>query len=907
MQQANLFLPLLSTKFNIPSTGAKIVRRPRLLRLLDQSLNQNTTLTLVCGPAGYGKTTIVSDWLQTSQKIHPDQFAWLTLERGDNDLTRFLTYFITALRGIRPKFGEGVLKVLQTHKPPPVPVLATLLINELNKIPGRFFLVLDDFHLLTTESIQGFIAFLVDHQPQQLCLVLVTRADPSLPLARLRARGQLVELRQEELCFLPEEVGDYANQTMGLVLSPEQVSFLATHTEGWISGLQLAAISLLDVQNRSAFFEAFSGEHEFIADYLTDEVLSRLPERVRTFLLKTSILERLSASLCEAVTGQAGAQSTLEQLKDENLFIVSLDRQGAWYRYHILFADLLRKRLQSMYGGSVGELHNRASVWFEENGAVDLAIEHALAGKNDEQAAKMIEQIAEGLLMHGEATTLLRWLEALPQEMILRRPVLGSLKGFALIFCGRPPQEAAVLFQEMAEAGSLDQFQGEATTVQALLAILQGKSTDARQLSEQALQQLPAERSFFRSLAADSLGMAYTLAGDIEAGSRAFEQVVEIAMQSGNTMMALLALTNLAGLRYVQGHMRAAIATCQQVVELANEQIGKQTPVIGKTLLNLGEMLREQGNLEAAQKYLLEAAGMMESFSEIGLPLAFLAIARVSLNKKEWPAAQSYIDRARQQALASKSTLMDDRLVEVMQARYWIARGELDPVVQWADKRGFLGRTPADVFGEAARNAAINELLQAEYLVVIRLTLAQRQSEQALEMINFLQSLAEKRGYQRRIIELLILKAIALHQTGALDQALSALGKALSLAEPEGYQRTFVDEGEPMAKLLYQAVAREVSPVYAGRLLGVLTEESQSVRSPGNSPEEGLIEALSERELEVLQWMAAGLSNIEIAGRLYISLSTVKGHIAKIFGKLGVKNRTQAVARARSLGLFTAG
>jgi LuxR family maltose regulon positive regulatory protein len=342
-------------------------------------------------------------------------------------------------------------------------------------------------------------------------------------------------------------------------------------------------------------------------------------------------------------------------------------------------------------------------------------------------------------------------------------------------------------------------------------------------------------------------------------------------------------------------------------VELANQRIGKQTPVIGKTLLNLGEMLREQGNLEAAQKYLLEAAGMMESFSEIGLPLAFLAIARVYLNKKEWPAAQSYIDRARQRALASKSTLMDDRLVDVMQARYWIARGELDPVVQWADRRGFLNRTPAEVFGEADRNAAINELLQAEYLAAIRLILAQRQPEQALEMINFLQFLAEKRGYQRRIIELLILKAIALHQTGTLDQALSALGEALSLAEPEGYQRTFVDEGEPMAKLLYQAVTSEVSPVYAGRLLGVLTEESQSVRSPGNSPEEGLIEALSERELEVLQWIAAGLSNSEIAGRLYISLSTVKGHTAKIFGKLGVKNRTQAVAQARSLGLFTTG
>ena len=871
---------------------------------MDDGLEQNASLLLVCGPAGYGKTTAVSEWLRTSQKLSLDQVAWLTLERGDDDQTRFLTYFVTALQRVHPGFGEGVLKILQTHKPSPVTVLATLLINELSEIPGRFFLVLDDYHLLTAESIQNFITFLVDHQPPRMGLVLITRTDPALPLARLRARGQLVELRQDALCFLPEEVAEFSNRAMGLALSPEQLAFLERQTEGWISGLQLAAVSLRDVRDRPAFFQAFSGEHDFIADYLTDEVLSHLSEPIRTFLLRTSILERLSAPLCEAVSGQAGLQATLEQLVEANLFIVPLDGQHDWYRYHVLFADLLRKRLQEQGQEKVRELHRRASRWFEQHGPIDLAIEHAIAGEDGERAARLIEGVSEGMLMRGQASTLLRWLETLPQETILQQPILGTLKGFALILCSRPPETAAALYQELAVAGSLEEFQGEASTLQALLAILQGRTTDAIRLSEQALRQLPEQRAFYRSLATDGLGMAYTLAGDINGATRAFEQVMEIAMQSDNVMMTLMALTNLAGLRYVQGHLRLAILTCRQVVEMASQRIGRQTPLLGKTLLNLGEMLREQGDLEAAQEYLHEAAGMMELFSEIGLPLAWLALARVKIIQKDWQAAQTLIDQARQRAQASRSILMDDRLVEVMQTRYWLARGELEPVLQWARRLGFLDRSPAEVFEEAARNAAVNELLQAEYLALVRLILAQRRPEQALEMLVFLQGLAEKRGFHRRIIEVLALKALALHQKGDLEGALQEIAKALALAEPEGYQRTFVDEGEPMSRLLYQAIARGTSSEYAGQLLGALSEESQRIESAIPPPAGNLIEPLSERELEVLGLIAEGLSNAEIARRLYISLSTVKGHTTNIFGKLGVRNRTGAVTRARSLGLL---
>lgn len=895
--------PLLATKFNLPATGAKFVQRTRLERTLDESLEQGVGLVLVCGPAGYGKTTLVSQWVRSASQGHLDSFTWLTLERSDDDLTRFLSYFITALRQVRPGFGEPVLKMLQTHKQQPPVALATMLINEFSTMTGRIVLVLDDFHLLISQSIQSFFTFLVDHLPPQLCLVLVTRSDPSIPSPRLRARGQLVEVRQHDLCFTLEEAASLLNQIIGLALTPQQVAVLEQQTEGWISGLQLAAISMRDVQDRQAFLAAFSGEHEFISDYLTDEVLARLPQADQDFLLQTSILERLTAPLCEAVTGQKDAQATLEHLIDDNLFIIPLDSQRKWYRYHVLFADLLRKRLNASGADMVGELHLRAAGWLEQHDLPEQAIEHAIAGNDFARAIRLIEQMAESLLPFGQAATLLRWLEALPNEQILTAPCLGALYGITLILCGRPIRSVAELLEKMSTFGSLDQPHGEVDMLQALLAVYQGDAARTIQLAKSALQRIPPERHFFRSLAADALGMGYTLAWDIPAATRAFEQVVEISSQSDNLMMTILAMTNLSGLHYVQGQLRSAIAICRQILDMARQRIGVQAPMLGKTLFNLGEMLREQGNLEAAQGYLIEAARMMEAFSEIGLPVVNLALARIYLNKGDWQTAQSYIDKARQYAQATQNQLMDDRLVEALQARLWLSQGSIEQANSWARSRGFIDQPANQVFAEAARNPAFYEVFQGECMVLVRLLLAQKHTTQALDFINLLQEQAEKRRSVRRLIELLALKSLALHQKGDIDQALLMLEQALSMAEPEGYLRTFVDEGQPMAKLLYRAAERGIYPEYSGRLLAALYED-QSHPPAERQPSEPLVEPLSERELEVLRLVAEGLSNGEIAGKLYISLSTVKGHTSNIFGKLGVKNRTQAVTRARSLGLL---
>ncbi len=860
-------------------------------------------VTLVCGPAGYGKTTAVSEWLQGSKKIRSRQFAWITLERGDDDLTRFLTYFISALQRMFPGTGEGVLKMLQTHKPAPITALATLLINELSEISERFFLILDDYHLISTEAIQNFIGFLVEHQPQQLCLVLITRADPPLPLTRLRARGQLVELRQSDLSFTFAEAAEFVNQTMDLALSPEQVTVLETQTEGWIAGLQLATISMRSEKDRSAFFRSFSGEHEFIADYLTDEVLARLSEPLRAFLLRTSILDRLSAPLCEVVSGQSGAQAMLEHLVDTNLFIVPLDSQHTWYRYHSLFADLLRKRLQSTQAEFLDELHHRASQWYEENGQVDLAIEHAIAARDGEQATRLIEQVAEDLLKRGEARIVMRWLEAIPEAEIITRPFLVSLYGFVLILCGRSTQVVASLLEKMKNAGNRGEFEGEMSMLQAFLAIMHGDAARTIQLSEQALQQLGDRRSFFRSLAADTLGMGYTLAGDIPAATRAFEQVVEISRQSDNAMMTIMALTNLAGLQYFHGQFRIAKATCQQVLGLAEERFGPGSPMIGKTLLNLAEIFREQGDIETASQYFSDAARLMENFIEIGLPIAYISIARLKMDQKNWPSAQEYIDQARHLAQETQSTKMDDQLVEIAQVRLWIGRGEMVQAVQWANQRGLLERSPAELLSAAGRNVVLNELFEVEILVLIRLHMALRQPEKAIELIDGLIQTNERQGYKRRRVELLALKALTLHQMDRIDQALDALGQSLLLGEPEGYHNTFIEHGEPMVQLLYQAIEKNISPAYASRLLRAITEASPKP-SPKGDLEFDLIEPLSVRELEVLALIAEGLTNGEIARCLYISLSTVKGHTTNIFGKLGVRNRTQAVARARSLGLL---
>lgn len=912
-------ISLLSTKFNIPPRSERLVARPRLLQRMHEGLRQDCLLTLICAPAGYGKTTLVNDWLhylkagqpgeitQPAALDWPKKIAWLTLDAGDDDLGRFLAYLVAALQPFQAEIGQGILETIQTTRPPAAQTLATWLINDLATIPDRFVLVLDDYHLVSAQPIHDLLAYMIEHQPPQMCMIIATRADPPLPLARLRARGQLVELRQEDLCFTGPETQMYLQTVMGLKLTSEQLTTLENRTEGWVAGLQLAALSMRNIEDIPTFISAFSGGNVHIADFLADEVLSQQPPAVKTFLLQTSILDRLSAPICEAVTRQPQAQEILQKLKEENLFLIPLDHQQEWFRYHALFADLLRKRLHQTQAKMVGEYHCRASHWYQENELPEQAIEHALAGCDYSLAAGLVEKVGETILKRGEAQTLLRWLEALPDDEKQSRPMLFVFYGLVLIVCGQPPDQALLPLENIISTGNVDEIVGELSTFQGLLAMMQGKIPQAIQLTEKALQHLAPQRTFFRSLAADNLGMAYILLGDSAAAAKAFEQAVEIAEQSDNLMLALGALSNLAGLLVLQGKLRAAAKSYDRIIDLAEERLGNRSQQTGKAQLGLGMLAREWNDLEGALHYYEEAAEMFRHSVEIGLPIVYLSMAMVKLNQGDSEAMQAYLDRARQYSHATTTTKLDDKLTEETQARIWALQGKTDLLEEWLKLQGYLSpEKMAELTSTDPRTAAKILADQNIYLTLARFYLTVKQPAQAQKVLDPLLDLFMEKGHGRRVIEILALKALALKGQGQLDAAMQVLDQVLALAEPEGYQRTFLDEGEPMAQLLYQAASRGIYPAYIGKLLAAFSHAVPSISNEVREIplEDQLIEPLSERELEVLVLIAGGLSNQEIAARLHISLSTVKSHASQIYSKLNVSNRTQAVARARSLGLI---
>jgi LuxR family maltose regulon positive regulatory protein len=875
------------------------------MQLLDDGITQSIPIILVSAPAGYGKTTVISDWIRHSLAVDRNSVAWLTLEKSDNYLVGFLTYFISAIQQVGTEFGVEILNAIQTHKSQSPEILATLLINQINVSPQKIYLVLDDYHLISASPIHLFMSFLIDHLPPQLCLIIISRSDPHFSLARLRTYGQLIEIRQNALSFNIDEAKVLLNQKQYPSFQQEEIAKLTHFTEGWVSGLHLAAISLRDIQDRSIYFKNFSGDHEFIAAFLMDEVFNKLNEPVQNFLLKTSILDRFTLSLCQFVTQEVASKDILEGLIENNLFIVSMDNQNTWYRYHALFAELLRKQLFSRQHQLLPELHFRASQWFEKNHLPNEAITHAISGKDYESAIQKIVDIAEERLMKGNSIVLLQWLESIPKSILFDHPYASVVLGISLFLNGRQPASISSLIDELKTTIDINPIMGELSLLQALISILKNDTNNAIQFSKDALSQMDESHRFFRSLASDSLGMAYTLIGEIPSAILAFEESVSISQKTENIMMTLLVLTNLAGLHYMQGELRKAIEMCNQVLDLAKESIGIHNPLLGKTFFNLGEMLREQGDLKQAIHYLEKAAELMETYSEFGLPLANLAIARVKLNLKEWDLVQHYIDHARTHAQTGPSPQITERIVDVMQARFWLERGNFPQVFQWLQSRGLLEKPITERIKEIEKYGGINEFFITENQILIRYTLAQNRPENAIEMISPILEYSSKKGNRRRLIELLILKSIALNQQDKHNPALESLQAAFSLAEPEGFQRVFLDEGKRIISLLNLAINHHVCPDFAGKLLGIILIEQSSTNTLPQSTPDHVIEPLSVREIEVLGLIAQGFSNPEIAKKLFISLSTVKGHTTNIFGKLGVKNRTQAVSFGRSIGIIS--
>ena len=893
--------PLLRTKLYIPPARPGLVSRPRLLERLDEGLRVGHKLTLLSAPAGFGKTTLLSEWVADCGYA----VAWVSLDKGDNDPTRFLAYLIAALQTIEENIGQETLGVLRSPQLPSMEGLLAALINQVDGLSDRFVLVLDDYHVIQAKSIHHLLAFLLDHLPIPMRLIIATRADPPLFLSRLRGRGQLVELRQADLRFTPDEAGAFLNRAMNLKLPADDVAVLASRTEGWIAGLQMAGVSMRDKADVSGFIATFAGRHEHIADYLTGEVLNLQSENLQSFLLQTSILDRLTGSLCDAVcpgAGQGQGQQTLERLKEANLFIVPLDDERRWYRYHHLFAGLLRQRLQQDRPGIVPELHRRASEWYARNGLLEEAIEHALDAGDSERAADLIEQIAEATVMHSEIATFLDWVERLPGASVYARASLRLYYAWALLIGNRPMEVIETLLQDSGEvAGPVP---GRAL-LEAFIAAFQGNVIHANALSRQAQKQLPQDHTFSRSIAALNIGTFHALGGDLVAASRALEEAVRLGRESGNVLVAVYALCQLAEYRAIQGQLQEAMATYRQALDLATNGEGTLLPVAGLAFIGMGELLREWNDLASATQHLEQGIELAQRCTEMGSIDGYIALARVKQVQGDAEAAVELMRKAQELAKRSEFTGLDDAVVCIHRARLLTAQGKVQAAARVLEQCGV--ETDADLSepGRGRARPTFYFLHEMANSARVRLLIAQDRPERALERLKALRLKVQRLQWAGCLIELRVLEALAYRAQRDIPQALRALERALSLAEPEGYVRVFVDEGQPMARLLYRAVELGIVPAYASRLLAAFPDAGPFAQPTARASEFEGVEPLSDREKQVLQLVAQGLSNPEIAGRLFISLGTVKVHTRNIYGKLGVHTRMQAVARAVSLGILS--
>jgi LuxR family maltose regulon positive regulatory protein len=878
---------LVTTKLRAPRPRSNLVARPRLLQAL--TLGERRRLTLVSVPAGFGKSTLLGEWAE-DRLLDGKSLAWVSLDGSDSDLVRFVSYLVAALRTAGEEVGEGILTSLRSPELPHVEAVIGALINELADVPHEIIIVLDDYHLIDSEPVHGAVSFLLEHMPENVRLVISGRTDPPLPLSRLRARNQVTELRAADLRFTSEEAAAFLNDVMGMTLSVGDVSALEEITEGWVAALQLAALSMRDRGDVPGFVEAFSGSNRHVLDYLAEEVLDRQPEDVREFLLESSVLEQMSAPLCNAVTGHSDGQEMLERLERENLFVVALDDERRWYRYHHLFAEVLHGRLAREKPGLVGELHLRASGWYEDNGHLAEAIGHAFSAPGHELAARLVELGIRDTLRRGEFPTVLRWLEALPNEAKRLRPRLFPAHALALTITGRPDDvegllQEAELAAGKATAGEERRFLlGFDSAVRSWRIRLRGDAMKAVELARSALSLLPHEHVTQRNLAAVCLGDALRAMGDLAAASEAFAEAAELGRAADHAYGTLIAMVWRARVQMELGRLREAEDEFRRALRFVNERGVQLLPAAGLAHIGMGALLYERNDLEEAERELKEGVDLAERAREVSnLVWAYVMLSRTARARGDGEGALEMAHEAERVARASGADL-EIAVAGAWMSRLRVAEGDLAEAASGAS-RTMDRRTSA------------------------RLLHAQGQHGDALSLLEGLCKAAEEAGRTGELIEILALQALALWAKNEKERAVVTLTRALLLAEPEGYVRTFVDEGAAMGDLLSATLearqrghldpANRVPARYLAKLLGAVAQEASALTA-----DELLTDSLSERELEVLALVAAGESNAGIAGKLFVSTSTVKTHINNLYRKLGARSRTQALARAREMHLL---
>ncbi|NTU78387.1 MAG: hypothetical protein HGA45_03130 [Chloroflexales bacterium] len=881
--------PLLTTKLYLPPPRTNVVPRAHLIARLDTALSR--ALTLISAPAGFGKTTLLSAWLAGCGR----PAAWLSLDAADSDPARFLTYLVAALQTLDATVGAGVVGVLQSPQLPPVEALLTVLLNEIAALPGRLVLALDDYHVIDSPAVDQALAFLIEHLPPQLHLVIATREDPHLPLARLRARSQLTELRATDLRFTPAEAAAFLTQVMGLNLADSDIAALETRTEGWIAGLQLAAISMQGQPDTTGFITSFTGSHRFVLDYLIEEVLGRQPEPIQVFLLRTSILDRMCGPLCDAVLASpaASGQATLEQLDHTNLFIVPLDNERHWYRYHHLFGDLLRQRLGKPQ--ELADLHLRASQWYEENGDLGSAFRHASAAGDSVRAARLAETAWQGMDRTFQTAAWLGWVKQLPQAVVCSRPRLCVQLGWAVADAGAPEaSESHLQNAERALAGATDQDESRAlpgaiALIRATNAQIQGNLAEAVTYAELAIQLIPEDDGFLHAQAAITLELTHWASGNLEAALRAMQVWIDTMQRLGNQTFAIASAFAVADMHVIMGQLGEAEQALRQAIQQA-AALGRETEAVTTHHhLGLALLAHERGDAAAATRHLHTAAALGQHSTLVDWPYRWkLAQARLKEAAREWDAALALLDEAGRVYVKNPVPILQP--VAAQRARVYLKQGRLDKAQAWLRERGI------------STEDAVRYLDEYDLLTLARVRLAEGTFDGVGDLLERLLALAEAQKRTGSVIEILVVQALVHHAQRNRPQALAALRHALSLAEPEGYIRIFVDEGPPMVELL-ERMKDEGGRMkeYIHTLLAAFDNDKES--HPSSVIPHPLVEPLSERELEVLRMVAQGLSNRAISARLCLAVSTVKGHNQRIFDKLQVQSRTEAIVRARELGL----
>jgi len=925
---------LLVTKFTIPPVRSVLLQRSHLLTVLDQS--RSFPLTLLSASAGFGKTTLLSAWASQSTS----QVAWLSLDEQDNDPTRFWVYVIAALRHSGSPLstvGEAALAMLQSPQPPLLTSALTSLINELAALGQETALILDDYHLIREQAIHESLQFLLDHLPPCLHLLLASRGDPPLALSRLRARGQVVEIRDTDLRLSDEEAASFLTRVMGLALSEEDMRRLETRTEGWIAGLQLAALSMRRHTDASAFIQAFTGSHRFILDYVQEEILEPLPQVQQRFLLHTSVLDRMNADLCQALTGEQASQQMLESLERANLFLIPLDEERRWYRFHTLFREVLLARLQATQPEQVVRLHREAALWYQYQQWPHEAIPHALATQDFLFVAELLEDYVERLYLQGELKTLLAWIKLLPQEVLRAHPRLATSYMFAFNllfpFTQQQQEEKAYLHQLQEGVEVLLQSEDQTTLPEAerdrlhrRIMILKVWSLGARALSDGNVEQLNSlvqqmqhlsldDDAMWRLLSPGSFAMAYRLAGNFPPMVAALQESRKSTRMTQNRYLEAQILWGLIVALIALGQLRQAHARCQELQQLVTS-LGGPLPVAAYPDVFQAQLAYAWNQLEVAKnaaEIAIEKTAPLQ-YMDI-LMVAYEVLVRVCIAQGDLIGAEQAV-REMERVNQSAGIPLFRPLIEGLRAHLWLAQGDLTRALDWAE------HTPY-------RQEVLVYSREIAYLALVRVYLAKLQYTPALQLLTALLSSAEQVSRVGSMIAILALQVAALQASGATQEALRVLDRLLTLAEPEGYRRVFLDAGEPMRQALQAWLEtspmqkQDVSPALASYAHTVLAafacEQRQIVQqeiippvskalpptsSPSSQVAQQLLEPLTQREQEVLHLLADGASNQDIANQLVVSLATAKKHVASILSKLGAENRTQAIARARSLSLL---